>query len=247
MPGLSRDLIKHRLPLKANIRPIKRPPHQFAPKVVLKIKEEIKRLLKAKFIRTTRYVNWISSIVPIMKNNGKLRVCINFRDLNNATPKDEYDMLIANMLIDLAIGHEIVSFMDGYSGYNQIYIAEEDVPKTAFRSLGALGTYEWVVMPFGLKNVGATYQRAMNKIFHDFIGKFMETYIDDVVVELNAKREHLKNLKQAFNKMRMHKLKMNPLKCAFGVIARNFLGFLVQKKGIEVNKNKTKAILEAPL
>ncbi|KAL1333382.1 hypothetical protein AAHE18_11G096500 [Arachis hypogaea] len=236
MPGLSRELVEHQLPLKANVKPVKQPPRRFAPEVVQKIKEEIERLLKAKFIRTARYVNWISNIVPVMKKNGKLRVCIDFRDLNSATPKDEYPMPIADMLIDSTAGHEILSFMDGYSGYNQIYIAEEDVSKTAFRCPGALGTFEWVVMPFG----------AMNKIFHDFIGNFMEIYVDDVVVKSNAKKEHLENLKKAFERMRKHKLKMNPLKCAFGVSAGNFLGFLVQKKGIEIDKNKAKAILEAP-
>ncbi|KAL1337299.1 hypothetical protein AAHE18_10G129500 [Arachis hypogaea] len=208
MPGLSCELVEHQLPLKANVK------HN--------IKEEIERLLKAKFIRTAMYVNWISNIVPVMKNNEKLRVCIDFRDLNSATPKDEYPMPIVDMLIDSTTGHEMLNFMDGYSGYNQIYIVEEDVSKTAFRCPGALETFEWVVMPFGLKNVGATYQRAMNKIFHDFIENFMEIYVDDVVVKSNVKKEHLENLK------------MNPLKCAFG------------KKGIEIDKNKAKAILEAP-
>ena len=99
------------------------------PEVVLKIKEEIEGLLKAKFIRTTRYVNWISNIVPVMKKYGKLRVCIDFGDLNNATPKDEYPIPIADMLIDSAADHEILSFMNGYLGYNQIYIVEKDVSK----------------------------------------------------------------------------------------------------------------------
>ena len=85
-------------------------------------------------------------------------------------------------------------------------------------------------MPCGLKNAGVTYQRAMNKIFHDFIGKFMEICTDDVVIKSDAQREHLKNLKWAFDRMRMHKLKMNPLKYAFDVTAGNFLGFLLQKK-----------------
>ncbi|KAL1338127.1 hypothetical protein AAHE18_10G188800 [Arachis hypogaea] len=142
MPGLNCELVEHQLPLKANVKLVKQPPRRFAPEVVQKIKEEIERLLKAKFIRTARYINWISNVVPVMKKNGKLRVCIDFRDLNSATPKDEYPMAIADMLIDST------------AGYNQIYIAEEDVSKTAFR--------------------------AMNKIFHDFIGNFMEIYVDDV-------------------------------------------------------------------
>ncbi|XP_072074112.1 uncharacterized protein [Arachis hypogaea] len=102
MPGLSRELVEHQLPLKANVKPVKQPPRRFAPEVV----------------------------------NGKLRVCIDFRDLNSATPKDEYPMPIADMLIDSTAGHEMLSFMDGYLGYNQIYIAEEDVSKTTFRCPG---------------------------------------------------------------------------------------------------------------
>ena len=100
----------------------------------------------------------------------------------------------------------------------------EDVSKTAFRCPGAIGTYEWVVMPFGLKNAGATYQRAMNTIFHDVIGKFMEVYIDDVIVKSETKESHLVNLRQAFDRMRKHNLKMNPEKCGFGVSAAKFLG-----------------------
>ena len=107
--------------------------------------------------------------MPVVKKNGTLSVCIDFRNLNTATPKDEYSMPVAEMLVDSAVGYEYLSMLDGYSGYNKIFIAEEDVPKTEFRCPGALGIYEWVVMPFGLKNAGATYQRAMNSIFHDFI------------------------------------------------------------------------------
>ncbi|KAM1467629.1 hypothetical protein ACFX2I_032705 [Malus domestica] len=92
-------------------------------------------------------------------------------------------MPISNLLIDAVANHDMLSFMDGHAGYNQIFIAEADVHKTAFCCPGALETYEWVVMPFGLKNAGATYQRAMNTIFHDLIGTTIEVYIDDVVVK----------------------------------------------------------------
>jgi len=87
------------------------------------------------------------------------------------------------MLVDSAAGHEYLRLLDGYYGYNQIYIAEEDVPKTAFRCPRALGCYEFIVMPFSLKNAGACYQRAMNSMFHDFIGQFMQIYTDDIVVK----------------------------------------------------------------
>jgi hypothetical protein len=100
-----------------------------------------------------------------------------------ATPKDEYPMPVADLLVDEASEYKVLSFMDGHSSYNQIFIAESNVHKTAFRCPESIGTFEWVVMPFGLKNVGATYQRAMNSIFHDMIGKYMEMYIDDIVVK----------------------------------------------------------------
>ncbi|GKV05136.1 hypothetical protein SLEP1_g17178 [Rubroshorea leprosula] len=177
--------------------------------------------------------------------NGKLRVCVDFRNLNLATPKDEYPMPIADLLVDGVASHKILSFMDGHSGYNQNFIADVDVPKIAFRCPGAVGTFEWVVMPFGLKNVGATYQRAMNAIFHDMIGKFMEIYIDDVVVKSHGEADHLVHLRKAFERMRQHGLKMNPLKCAFGVSAGNLLGYLVHECGLEVDKNKAKAVIEA--
>ncbi|CAJ2641991.1 unnamed protein product, partial [Trifolium pratense] len=244
MPGLDRNLVEHRLPIRPDKKPVKQSPRRFAPEILSKIKEEIERLLRSKFIRTARYVEWLANIVPVIKKNGSLRICIDFRDLNNATPKDEYSMPVAEMLIDSAAGFEYLSMLDGYSGYNQIFIAEEDVAKTAFRCPGALGTYEWVVMPFGLKNAGATYQRAMNSIFHDFIDTFMQVYIDDIIVKSSSQNDHLVCLKKSFERMRKYGLKMNPLKCAFCVHAGDFLGFVVHKKGIEINQNKTKAILE---
>jgi hypothetical protein len=217
MPGLSRDLVELKLPIKAGRKPVKQTPRRFAPKIMAKIKAEIERLLKSKFIQTARYVEWLANIVPVIKKNGSLRVCIDFRDLNVATPKDEYAMPVAEMLVDSAAGFEYLSMLDGYAGYNQIFIAEEDVPKTAFRCPGALGTYEWVVMPFGLKNAGATYQRVMNSMFHDFIEDFMQVYIDDIVIKSNGRLTHVEHLRKAFLRMRKCGLKMNPLKCAFCV------------------------------
>jgi hypothetical protein len=108
---------------------------------------------------------------------------VDFRDLNRSTPKDEYLMPIAETLINTAVGNKILSFMDGNANYNQIFMASEDIHKTTFRVPGAVGLFEYVVMTFGLKNAGATYQRAMNYIYHDLIGKLVEIYIDDVVVK----------------------------------------------------------------
>jgi hypothetical protein len=123
--------------------------------VLKEVKKEAEKMLEAGFIRPCRY----------------------------ATPKDEYPMPIAETLINAAAGHRILSFMDGNAGYNQIFMALEHIHKTAFRVPDALGFFEYVVMTFGLKNAGATYQRAMNYIFHDLIGELVEIYIDDIVVK----------------------------------------------------------------
>lgn len=123
-PGLSRELVELKLPIKPGKKSVKHNPRQFAPAILSKIKEEVERLLHCNFIRTARYVEWLANIVPVVKKNGTLRVCIDFRDLNTATPKDEYSIPVAEMLVDSSAGYEYLSMLDGYSGYNQIFIAK---------------------------------------------------------------------------------------------------------------------------
>ncbi|XP_073138879.1 uncharacterized protein [Henckelia pumila] len=245
MSGLDRQLVEHRLPFKDDFKPYKQPSRRMSREVEAKVKEEIEKFVKAGFIRPIRYAEWLSNVVPVIKKNGKLKVCIDFRDLNRDTPKDVYVMPITDMLVDSVANNELLSFMDGYSGYNQIKIDERDTSKTAFRCPGAIGTFEWLVMSFGLKNAGATYQRAMNAIFHDTINHFIEVYIDDIVVKSRKTEDHVEHLRMSFERMRKHNLKLNPMKCAFGVKAGNFLGFLLHQRGVEVDQNKSKAILEA--
>jgi hypothetical protein len=167
---------------------------------------------------------------------------VDFRDLNRATPKDEYPMPVAETLINAAADNKILSFMDGNAGYNQIFMAPEDIHKIAFRVPGAMGLFEYVVMTFGLKNVGATYQRAMNYIYHDLIGKLLEIYINDVVVKSTLAGGHLEDLRQGFEQTRRFGLKMNPKKCAFGVSAGQFLGLFVHERGIEINLKSQEAV-----
>nr|AAQ56355.1 putative reverse transcriptase [Oryza sativa Japonica Group] len=242
MPGLSRSIVEHRLPIKPGVRPHQQPPRRCKANMLEPVKAEIKRLYYACFIRPYRYAEWVSSIVPVIKKNGKVRVCIGFRDLNKATQKDEYPMPVADQLVDAASGHKILSFMDGNAGYNQIFMAEEDIHKTAFRCPGAIVLFEWVVMTFGLKSAGATYQRAMNYIYHDLISWLVEVYIDDVVVKSKEIEDHIADLKKVFERTRKYGLKMNPTKCAFGVSAGQFLGFLVHERGIEITQRSVNAI-----
>ncbi|KAI5338759.1 hypothetical protein L3X38_018031 [Prunus dulcis] len=145
-----------------------------------------------------------------------VRICVDYRNLNEASPKDEYLMPMADMLVDGAAHNQMLSFMDGNVGYNHIIVVEEGIHKTAFMCPGHIGAFEHTVMHFGLRNVGATYQRAMNSVFHDMIGHSLEVYIDDVVIKSPEEGDHVSNLKRAFLRMRQHKLKMNPKKCVFG-------------------------------
>jgi len=242
MPGSDRSIVEHRLSIKSGFRPHQQPTRRCNPSILPNIKAEITKLIEAKFIRQCRYAEWISNVVPIYKKNGKLHVCIDFRNLSKATPMDGYPMPVADLLVDAAAGHQIISFMDGNAGYNQIFMADEDIPKTAFRCPGHVGLFEWIVMTFGLKNAGATYQRAMNFIFHEFIGKLVEIYIDDMVVKSGDFTRHLADLRKVLECTRKHGLKMNPNKCAFGVSAIQFLGFMVHQRGIEISRRSIDAI-----
>jgi hypothetical protein len=245
MPGLDRSIVEHRLPIKPGFKPYKQPPRKiYKDEVLADVKKEVEQLINANFIRPCRYAEWISNIVPIYKKNWKMRVCIDFGYLNRATPMDGYPMPVADLLVDAAAGHKVISFMDGNAGYNQIFMAIEDISKTAFRCLGHIGLFEWIVITFGLKNAGATYQRAMNYIFHEFIVKIVEIYIDDVVIKSLNHDSHLEGVKRTLECTRKHGLKMNSNKCAFGVSAGEFLGFLVHEGGIEVGKKSMKAIDE---
>jgi hypothetical protein len=145
-----------------------------------------------------------------------------------------------DLLIDSAAGHVMFSFMDGFSGYNQIFMSPKDAEKTAFRT--PIGNFYYTVMPFGLKNAGATYQRTMTAMFHDMMHCEIEDYVDDIVVKSKTRGDHFGILKKVFERCRLYKLKMNPLKCAFGVSAGKFLGFLVHRRGIDVDPARASAI-----
>ena len=132
------------------------------------IQSEVKKLIDSDFIRE-EHLDWVANIIPVTKKNGKIRVCINFCDLNEACPKDEFSLLITDVMIDNTCGFERISFMDGFSGYNQIKMYPDDEKYISFRT--PLGVYCYTVMPFGLKNAGATYQRAMTQFFTSIYAK----------------------------------------------------------------------------
>ena len=145
-----------------------------------------------------------------------------------------------DQLVDATSGHELLTFMDAFSGYNQIRMASEDEEKTAF--ITNRGLYCYRVMPFSLKNAGATYQRLVNKIFKEQIGRNMEVYVDDMLVKSRSSENHVADLEKIFGALRKYRMKLNPTKCAFGVTSKKFLGFMVSGHGIEANPEKIHAI-----
>ena len=167
-------------------------------------------------------------------------VCVDFTDLNKACPKDLFPMPRIDQLVDATVGHPRMSFLDAFQGYHQILLALDNQENTAFVTF--VGNYHYKVMPFGLKNVGSTYQRMMTKMFEPQLGRSIEVYIDDMVVKSKVVSEHVGDLANIFEIPRKHKLRLNASKCSFGVGSGKFLGYMVTHRGIEVNPDQIKAI-----
>uniref|UniRef100_A0A2N9G172 Integrase catalytic domain-containing protein n=1 Tax=Fagus sylvatica TaxID=28930 RepID=A0A2N9G172_FAGSY len=153
-----------------------------------------------------------------------------------------YPLLRIDQLVNSTAGHKLLSFMDAFSGYNQIRMEEEDQEKTAF--ITSRGLFCYKAMPFGLKNAGATYQRLVNKMFHNQIGRKVEVYVDNMLIKSKENEDHLADLKETFQSLRAYNMKLNPRKYAFDVSFGKFLEFMVSQRGIEANLDKIKAILE---
>lgn len=135
----------------------------------------------------------MANIVPVIKKNGSVQICINFRNINEAYPKDNFPLPFINQVVDQTVRFGIMSLMDGFLGYNQILIAPEDRHKTSFTM--PWGTFSYKVMPFGLKNASATYQRAMYYAFHDLINTIVQAYVDDFLALSRHRSDHLANLR----------------------------------------------------
>nr|CAN72632.1 hypothetical protein VITISV_025688 [Vitis vinifera] len=183
---------------------------------------DIDKLLEVKFIREVDYPDWLENVVVVPKKEGKWRVCVDHTNLNNACPKDSFPLPRIDQIVDSTAGQGMFSFLDTFSGYHQIPMSPVDEEKTAF--ITPHGLYCYIVMSFGLKNAGATYQRLMTKIFKPLIGCSVE--------------EHVFHLQEVFHLLRKYGMKLNPSKCAFGVSAGKFLGFMVSQRGIEVSPDQ---------
>jgi hypothetical protein len=239
--GVNRDVIEHSLNVDPSFRPRKQRLRKMSEDKAKGARNEVKRLLSAGVIREVKYLEWLANTVMVKKANGKWRMCIDFTELNTACPKDEFPLPKIDSLVDAAASSELMSLLDCYSGYHQIWMKKEDEPKTSF--ITPSGTYCYLQMPEGLKNAGGSFSRMIAKVLHSQIGKNVLTYVDDIIVKSMKQENHIADLQETFANFRQAGLKLNPEMCVFGVKKGKFLGCLVSMKGIEANPSKIEAIL----
>jgi hypothetical protein len=214
LPGLTRKcqelipaIVVHEIKTYPDAKPVRQRLRQIHPRKAAAIKAEVEKLLKAGFIYPIPLTDWVSNIVPVNKKQGTIRICIDYRDINRACPKDNYPTPYIDQIIDDCAGSEMFSFMDGFSGYNQINILPADQPKTAF--ICPWGTFAYCKLPFGLKNAGATFQRAMSYAFHD-IKHIVQPYLDDLPAHSLHRADHLVHLRAIFMRCRHYRIRLNP-------------------------------------
>jgi hypothetical protein len=241
MPGMPREVAEHSLDIRLGAKPVKQAQRRcdaFKKKIIT---EEVAKLLKAVSIKEVRYPQWLANPVLVEKKNGKWRICIDYTNLNKACEKFPYPLPRIDQVVDSTAGCEALYFLDAYSGYHQIALKESDQLATSF--ITPFGIYCYTTMAFGLKNVGATFQRCMDRCLGDLVGRTVEVYIDDIVVKSQRADDLVADLEKTFARLRANRVKLNPEKCVFGVSRGLLLGFLVSARGIEANLEKITAIM----
>jgi ribonuclease HI len=239
MPGIPRDVAEHSLDIRAGARPVKQHLRRFDEEERRAIGEEVHKLMVAGFIKEVFHPEWLANPVLVKKKGGKRRMCVDYTGLNKACPKVPYPLPRIDQIVESTAGCETLSFLDAYLGYHQIKMKESDQLTTSF--ITTFGMYCYTTMPFGL-SAGATYQRCMNHVFGEHIGRTVEAYVDDIVVKTRKASDLLSDLEITFRCLRAKGIKLNPEKCVFGVPRGMLLGFIVSERGIEANPEKIVAI-----
>ncbi|KAM2926114.1 hypothetical protein FF1_043530 [Malus domestica] len=236
MPSISPDIICHHLSIDLKTKPVRQKQRSYDAERYEAMKVEVEKLKGIGFIREVNYPTWIVNVVLVKKNPTKeslllqkvlWRMCVDYTDLNKGCPKDSFHLPLIDRLINSTAGCELLSFMDAYSGYNQILMNPPDQEHIAFTT--DRGLYYHKVMPFSLKNAGATYQRLVNSMFAEQIRKSMEVYVDDMLVKSKHANQHITNLSETFTILKRYRMRLNPNKCAFGVGFGKFLGFMISQ------------------
>jgi ribonuclease HI len=234
------EVIQHKIPLNKDTKPFRQKLRSFNPLLLPTMEREIKKLLDARIIIPLRYSEWIANLVPVRKKNGEIRLCVDFRNLNKCSRKDNYPLPKMEHMLQKVSGSKVMSFIDGFSGYNQIVVHPEDKEKTAFTT--PWGTFMYEKMPFGLMNAGATFQRAMDIAFVGEKDKFVLIYLDDITVFSSSHELHLQHLRRTFLKCRRYGISLNPKKSNFALKEGKLLGHIVSADGVKIDPKRVEAI-----
>ena len=245
LPGLPPERqVFHTINLEPGHRPPNRPAYRLARSELEECEKTVDELLALGLARPS-CSPYASPVLFVTKKDGSLRMVIDYRPLNKITIPDRYPIPRIDDLLDRLKGAQVFSGLDLLSGYHQVRLKEEDVPKTAFRT--PFGLYEFLVLPFGLTNAPATFQRLMNEVFHDFIREgFVVVYLDDVLVFSNTEEEHLAHLERVFKRLREHSLLAKLVKCDFWKKQLRYLGHIIGANGLQVDPDKVKVVAEWP-
>jgi hypothetical protein len=239
--GVSSSVIEHSLGIDPSVRPKNKRLCKMSDEKTEAAKAEVHRLLEANFIEPVDYPTWLANVVMVQKKSGKWRMCIDFTSLNKACPKDNFPLPRIDKIVNSAAECEVMSLLDCFSGYHQIYMKEEDKASTSF--ITPFNMYCFIKMPEGLKNAGSTFSRITKTVLESQIDGNIFTYVDDIVVASKSKEDHLADLAETFANMRDARLRLNHEKCVFGVRQGKILGYLVSHRGIEANPTKFQAII----
>ena len=235
--------VEHTIPTFSPF-PIFQPKRSYSEENSKFIKEEVQRMLASGVIQES-FSDWSSPPVIVAKKNGKKRFCIDYRGLNKYTEKDKYPLPKIDKLLSEFNGARYYTSIDMKSGYWQVRIAEEDRKKTAFQIEN--GFYEFIRMPFGLTNAPSTFQRLMDSILRELLGKFAQVYLDDVIVYSRTWEDHLDHLDQVFTRLHKAGLKLGREKCFFAKSQIQFLGHVVSKDGIKPDPQKLELLKNWPI
>ena len=231
---------EHAIPLKPDAKPVSRAMYRLSPKEREECQAFVSKAMKKGWIRPS-CSPWGAPILFAAKKDGGLRFCVDYRWLNKQTVRDEYPLPRMDDLLDWSHGKRVFTSLDGHSGYHQIRIRTEDVPKTAFRTPG--GSFEWRVMPFGLTNAPASFQALMNHVLREEINAgICVVYLDDIAIGSANEEQHERDVRRVLAKLRQHGIYLKAKKCEWFVPQMEFLGHRVSAQGLQVLPDKVKAI-----
>ncbi|GJS75289.1 reverse transcriptase domain-containing protein [Tanacetum coccineum] len=211
MTGVPRNIAEHRLNIREGYSPVRQKKRGQAPERNKAIQEEVEKLVDAGIMKEVHYHNWLSNPVMVKKHDGTWRMCVDFKDLNNACPKDCYPLPEIDWKVESLCGYPFKCFLDAYKGYHQIKMAKEDEEKK-WLFITKHGNFAIPKMPFGLKNAGSTYQRLVDKAFQRQIGRNLEVYVDDLVIKSRTEEEIIRDITETFKTLRQINMKLNPKK-----------------------------------